>query len=68
MTGSEKSHQNRSDYTQFLFLKRFKFNKKKDYFYQKMRVDIINQVIINIIMLTRSTEMIFNPSHYTSNG
>ena len=58
MIVSEKSHQNLSAvYIQFLFRKRFEFNKELRLFLEKKR-EI--QVIISMIMLTRSSEGYFN--------
>ena len=37
MIASEKSHQNLSDYNQFLFKKRFEVNKKQIFSSEKMR-------------------------------
>ena len=37
MIASEKSHQNQSDYSQFLFEKRFEVNKKHIFSSEKMR-------------------------------
>ena len=37
MIASEKSHQNLSDYNQFLFKKDLKFKKKTDFSIRKMR-------------------------------
>ena len=37
MIASEKSHQNLSDYNQFLFLKRFEVHEKLIFFSEKMR-------------------------------
>ena len=62
MIVSEKSHQNLSDYNQFLFKIWFTHNIKKWLFLVK-KWEI--QVIVTIIMLTRSLENIFNPSRYT---
>ena len=44
--------------------KRFGFNKKRDYFWWK-KLEI--QVILYMVMPTRSSERIFNPSRYTGN-
>ena len=59
MIVSEKSHQNLSDYTQFIFKKRFEFNIKKKELFLVKEWEI--QVIITMIMLTRSSERILNP-------
>ena len=62
MIVSKKFHQNLSNYIQFLFKKRFEFNKTMDYFWRK-KLKI--QIISSMIMLIRSSEMIFNPSRYS---
>ena len=62
MIESEKSHQNISDYIQILLKKRFELNNKKGLIIVK-KGEI--SVIITIIMLTRSSDRIFNPSCYT---
>ena len=64
MSVSEKSHTNLSGYIQFLFKKIFEFYKKGDFFAVK-KGEI--QIIITMIMITRSSERIFNPSRYTGN-
>ena len=58
---SEKSHQNLSDYNQFLFKKRFEFDKKQIFSSEKWEI----QVIVFMIMLTRSSKRSFNPMRYT---
>ena len=58
---SEKSHQNQSDYIQFLLKKKIHSMKKWIISSEKKR-EI--QLIICKIMLTHSSERIFNPSHY----
>ena len=58
----EKKHQNLLDYNQILFKKRFKVNKKTDFL---LRRNEKIQVIVSMIMLTRSSERIFNPMRYT---
>ena len=63
MIVSEKSHQNLTDYIQFLFKKRYGFNINKLFLMKKSEI----QVIISMIWLTRSSERIFNPSRYTGN-
>ena len=54
---SEKSHQDQSDYSQFLFNKIFKVNKNIFFLVKKIEI----QVIVFMIMFTRSSERIFNP-------
>ena len=62
MIVSEKSHKNLSVYIQFLFLKDFKFDKRKRLFLvKKMR----NSGNYSYAMLTRSLGRVFNPSRYT---
>ena len=56
---SEKSHENLSDYIQFLLKKILELNKKRDYFFWK-NLDIQ----VSMIVLTRSLERIFNPSRF----
>ena len=60
MNASEKSYQNLSYYNQFLFNKRFEVNKKK---LSSEKWEI--QVIVFMIMLTGSSERIFNSMRYT---
>ena len=62
MITSEKSHQNLSDYNQFLLKKRFEVDTKTNFLYWKNR-EI--QVMIFMIKFTRSSERIFNPMRYT---
>ena len=62
MIVSEKSHQNLSDYFQLFLNKRFEFNIKKRLILVK-KLEI--QVIISMLMLTRSLGRIFNSSRYT---
>ena len=63
MIASEKSHQNPSDYKQFLFKKRFiKINKKQFFFSGET---IINSDNCIYDLLTRSSERILNPKRYT---
>ena len=57
MIVSEKSRQNLSDYIQLLFKITFEFNKKGIIYSEKIKN--------SMIMLTRSSERIFNPSRYT---
>ena len=62
MIVSEKSHQNLSEYIQFLINKHLYSIKKRTISSEKMR----NSGNYNyMIMLTRSSERIFNPSRYT---
>ena len=61
MTASEKSHQNLSDYNQFLFKKRFQDNKDRFFLIKKLEI----QIIVFMIMLTRSSERIFIRMRYT---
>ena len=61
MIALEKSHQNLSDHNQILFRNRFKVNKNRFFRVNKLEI----QVIVFMIMLTRSSEMIFNPMCYT---
>jgi len=61
MIASEKSHQNLSDYNQFLFEKSFEIDKNQIFLSKKLEI----QVIAFIIMLTRSSQRIFNPMRYT---
>ena len=58
---SEKLHENLSNYNQFL-LKKKKFEVKKRYFLVK-KLEI--KVIVFMIMLTHSSERIFNTMRYT---
>ena len=64
MIVSEKSYQNLSDYIQLLFKKYRKLIKKWLLLVKKWEI----QVIISMIMLTRSSERIFNPMRYTGNS
>ena len=59
MITSEKSHQNLSDYNQFLLRKRFEVNKKQIFSTETIRM------IVYMIMLTRSMERVSYPMHYT---
>ena len=61
MIVSEKSYQNNSDYVQFVIKNRFEVDKKGIISSKKWLI----QVIISIIVLTRSSERIFNPMRYT---
>ena len=61
MIASEKSHQNISEYSQILLKKYMKLIKKKIVQVKKREIKIIGFMI----MLTRSSEGIFNPMHYT---
>ena len=60
MIPSEKPHQNLCENNLFLFKKRFEVIKNK--FIQVKKLEI--QVIVFIIMLTRSSERILNPMRY----
>ena len=60
MVLSEKSHQPYSN--QFLFKNWFEFNKKVIISSEKWEIQMIQ---IQMIMLTRSSERILNPSRYT---
>ena len=60
MIASEKSNQNLSVYNHFLLKKRFKVNKKQIFLVKKLEI----QVIVYMIMLTRSQESISNPMRY----
>jgi len=62
IVSENSSHQNLSDYIQFLFKKKIGSDKKKGLFLVK-KGEI--QVIITVIMLIPSLERIFNPSRYT---
>ena len=62
MIVSEKSPRNLSDYIQFLFKIFFNLIKKGTISSEKLEI----QLIMTIIMLTRFSERIFNPSRYSS--
>ena len=59
MIALEKTHQNSSDYNQFLLRKRFEVNKKQIFSTETIRM------IVYMIMLTRSMERVSYPMHYT---
>ena len=59
----EKLHQNLLDYNPILFKKIFEVNKKIKILVKKGQI----QVILLMIMLTRSLKTIFNPMRYTGN-
>ena len=59
----EKLHQNLLDYNPILFKKIFEVNKKIKILVKKGQI----QVILFMIMLTRSLKTIFNPMRYTGN-
>ena len=61
MIASEKSHQNLSDYNQFLFKKDLKLTKNRFFLVKKWVI----VVTVFMIMLSRSSERIFNPMRYT---
>ena len=61
MIASEKSHQNISDYYQFLLKKNLKLMENfKINSIEKLKI----QVIVFMIKLTRSSERFFNLMHY----
>ena len=48
--------------SEFLLKKRFEVTKKQIFLVKKLEI----QVIVSMIMLTRSSERIFNPKRYSS--
>ena len=77
MISSEKSHQNLLDYNEFLFKKDLKLMKNEKFRWKSGKGSTFQvlfqvlvekweiQVIVSMIMLTRSSERIFNPMRYT---
>ena len=61
MIGLVKSHLNLSDYSQFIFKKGCEVNKKNRFIIARKKM----QVIIFMIIVTRSSERIFIPMRYT---